>query len=453
MHNASILVVDDDNDILLAVRLLLKRHYSNVVTLSDPKAIPEQLKIQQFDIYLLDMNFTIGVNTGDEGIYWLKHILQFHNDAAIILMTAYGDIETSVKAIKQGAADFVLKPWQNEKLLATLNSALLLSASRKHVRHLEQQNSELLNKTKASAPTAASASMHQLLRLTERAAKTNANVLILGENGSGKDVIAQYLYRNSMRANQIMLTVDLGAVSENLFESELFGHVKGAFTDARSDRPGCFQAASGGTLFLDEIGNLPLHLQAKLLRVIESGEISPVGSDQVIKVDVRLITATNMPLEALTDESRFRRDLYYRINTIQLDVPPLRERREDIPLLTHHFIEGYSRKYNLAKKSIRPDTVNALLKYEWPGNVRELAHAVERALILSDNENIEEDDFFLHQSSSLRGPELTIYNLDELEKETITQALAKHNGNVSHSANALGITRASLYRRMKKFKL
>ncbi|WP_448248372.1 sigma-54-dependent transcriptional regulator [Thalassotalea agariperforans] len=457
---ANILVIDDDPDILLAAEIFLKRHYQKVLTLTDPNDIASTMQTTPFDIFLLDMNFAIGLNTGDEGLYWLNQILAIEPNAVIVMMTAYGDVELSVKAIKQGAADFVLKPWKNEKLLATLNSALLLSESRKQLSHSRKQIKQLSisqqalqNQQKMPTAIGESRAWQQLLNMAHKAAKTNANVLILGENGAGKEVIAHEIFQRSERANNIMLSVDLGAVPENLFESELFGHVKGAFTDANSDRAGRFQAAAGGTLFLDEIGNLPLHLQAKLLRVIEQKEVTPLGSDKAIKVDVRLICATNMPLQTLVDEGLFRADLYYRINTVQLQIPPLRERQSDIPLLLQHFIERYVRKYQLSHKTIDNAALKALKKYRWPGNVRELAHTVERALILTDNDILTEQDFQLATQAHTTKDTFADCNLERIEKQAINHAIQKHNGNISHAATELGITRTSLYRRIKKHEL
>ncbi|XPF93146.1 sigma-54-dependent transcriptional regulator [Colwellia sp. RE-S-Sl-9] len=455
-NQANILVIDDDPDILLAAEIFLKRHYQKIVTLTDPNQIEKNMNETPFDIFLLDMNFAIGLNTGDEGLHWLNKILTIEPNAVVILMTAYGDVELAVKAIKQGAADFVLKPWKNTKLLATLNSALLLSESKKQIKQLNISQQALQREQQQKNPDVIgqSPAWQQLLTIAKKAARTDANVLVLGENGAGKEVIAHEIYRHSNRADHLMLSVDLGAVPENLFESELFGHVKGAFTDANSDRAGRFQAAAGGTLFLDEIGNLPLHLQAKLLRVIEQKEITPLGSNKVIKVDVRLICATNMPLQQLVDEGLFRADLFYRINTVQLQIPPLRERQEDIPLLLQHFISRYTRKYQLDKKSLDAKALKNLKRYRWPGNVRELAHAVERALILSENSELTEQDFLLTaHNKTLNKDSFSDCNLERIEKSAVNHAIEKHGGNISHAADELGITRTSLYRRIKKYNL
>ncbi|MBU2871597.1 sigma-54 dependent transcriptional regulator [Colwellia sp. E2M01] len=452
-RQANILIIDDDSDILLAAKLFLKRHYQKVVTLDNPSAIPAIMKKCEFDLFLLDMNFALGLNTGREGLHWLQKIISINPDAVVVLMTAYGDVELSVKAIKLGAIDFVLKPWKNEKLLATLNSALLLSKSRKQVKRLNERQKELMFTNENTQVVGQSNALMRVLEISAKAAKTDANILILGENGAGKEVIAHEIYRQSSRASEVMLNVDLGAVPENLFESELFGHVKGAFTDANSDRPGRFQAASGGTLFLDEIGNLPLHLQAKLLRVIENKEVTPVGSDKLIKVDVRLICATNMPLQKLVDEGKFRADLYYRINTLQIELAPLRERASDIPLLLNHFIAINAQKYQFPEKKITSSALKVLCQYHWPGNVRELANAVERALILGDHDELVESDFLLNNTNTTNLETFNDCNLERIEKSVISHCVEKHLGNISHAAAELGITRTSLYRRIKKHQL
>lgn len=447
-QEATIAIIDDDKDILLAAELLLKRSFTRVLSFGQPSLMAEAMKQESIDVFLLDMNFALGVNTGEEGLQWLEYILKTQKDAVVILMTAYGDVETSVKAIKRGAADFVLKPWQNEKLLATLNSALLLRESRQQVKALK--HSTLMHEDIiASAPE-----MEGFMRLARRAASTDVNVLILGENGAGKEVIAREIHRLSPRIDEQLVCVDLGAVAESLFESELFGHKKGAFTDAQSDRAGRFQAAHGGTLFLDEIGNLPLHLQAKLLRVLEAREVTPVGSDKSVAVDVRLICATNQPLPQLVEGGFFRADLYYRINTVQLELPPLRERIADIPLLLNFFIKKSAMRYRLEEKPLSESALKKLCLYRWPGNVRELAHAVERALILSEHEMLQESDFLFPESIREQDGDLfEDCNLERVEKLAVDKAIKKHLGNISHAANELGITRASLYRRIKKYEL
>ena len=469
---ACIAIIDDDRDILTAAELLLKRHFERVLCFSDPCSMADAMASKKIDIFLLDMNFALGVNDGAEGLKWLQYILKKNEQAAVVLMTAYGNIETSVNAIKLGAADFVLKPWQNDKLLATLNAAISLHQRRQSKEHQPfcGSLSERFSGDSSNFPhdsrhiIAKDPSMLKLLRLTQKAAKSDVNVLILGENGTGKEVIANELHRLSLRSQKPLVSVDLGAIPETLFESELFGHKKGAFTNAHASRVGRFQAAEGGTLFLDEIGNLSLPLQAKLLRVLEQREVTPLGSDNPIPVNVRLVCATNSSLQKLVDEGLFRPDLFYRINTIQLSLPTLRERVLDVPLLLEFFIARHSKQHNLPPKKIDKTALKRLCAYEWPGNVRELSHSVERALILSDSGVLTESDFLIADSPS-RFNVVTIQkdsnsheifydcNLERIEKITIEHALAKYEGNVSHAAQELGITRTSLYRRIKKYEL
>lgn len=456
LRNARVLVVDDDADILTAARLLLKRHVQSVVVADNPEKIPGLLTESGTDIVLLDMNFAIGSNTGREGLEWLERVQQLDPGVVVILMTAYGDAETAVAAMKQGAADFVLKPWQNEKLLATLGAAARLHKSRNEVQRLKSRQREL---TTQDSPRliAASQGMKEVLALVAKTASTDANILIQGENGTGKELIARAIHEASARADEVMLSIDLGSLAESTFESELFGHVKGAFTDARSDRDGRFRAAAGGTLFLDEIGNLPLHLQAKLLRVLEQREVTPVGSDQSVPIDVRLVSATNVDLESLVAKGEFRPDLLYRINTVKLTLPPLRERIDDIQPLAEHFLEMNIRKYRLAEKQLPRATLRQLESYAWPGNVRELAHALERAVIISDSTQLLPEDLMLSGAARDAGDSsqlnLDSYNLEEVERQVVEAALKRFSGNVSHTAKALGITRTSLYRRMEKYQL
>lgn len=455
LKNARVLVVDDDADVLTAARLLLKRHVKAVTVVDNPEQIPARLADGDTDIVLLDMNFAIGSNTGREGLEWLERVQQLDSGVIVILMTAYGDAETAVAAMKKGAADFVLKPWQNEKLLATLNAAARLHKSRNEVRRLKSRQREL---TAQDSPQliATSAGMKSVLALVNKTASTDANILIQGENGTGKELIARAIHDASDRADEVMLSIDLGSLAESTFESELFGHVKGAFTDARSDRDGRFRAAAGGTLFLDEIGNLPLHLQAKLLRVLEQREVTPVGSDQAVPIDVRLVSATNVDLESLVADGNFRPDLLYRINTVKLELPPLRERVDDIRPLAEHFLEQNIRKYRLNEKRLPAATLQQLEAYGWPGNVRELAHAMERAVIISDSAELLPEDLMLSGkagASESGGLGLTSFNLEEVERQVVEAALKHHGGNVSHTAKALGITRTSLYRRMEKYAL
>ena len=442
--HATILAVDDDPDVLTAARLLLRQHFDHVLTSEDPTEIESLMKSHPIDVFLIDMNFAIGRNTGAEGLHWLQTILSLDPDAVVVLMTAFGDLNIAVQAMREGAADFVLKPWQNDKLVATLSVAAKLRQTRTKVNALSvlPPGEEMI---------AGSASMQSVMKVVSRVAPTDANVLIRGENGTGKELIARAIHRQSARADQVLVTVDLGAIAESLFESELFGHRKGAFTDATSDRAGRFQAADGGTLFLDEIGNLPPALQTKLLRVLESREVLPLGSDQPAPIDVRLIAATNQPLEALVADGRFREDLLYRVNTIEINLPPLRERLDDIPALARHFVQLYARKYQLPQKPVSPEAMKALGAHHWPGNVRELSHAVERALILSDGDELTAADFQLAAAGTETRTDSL--NLEASERRMVAQALEQAGGNISHAAAALGITRAALYRRIEKFDL
>jgi len=440
---ATILVVDDDADVLTAARLLLRQYFERVLTTEDPDGVEAIMADNRIDVFLVDMNFAIGRNTGAEGLRLLERILKLDPDAVVVLMTAFGDLNVAVRAMREGAADFVLKPWQNDKLVATLTVAARLRQTRARVDALSVA-------PPADDIIAGSARMREVMHTVARVAPTDANVLILGENGTGKELVARALHRQSRRAGKAFVAVDLGAVPENLFESELFGHRRGAYTDAVSDRAGRFQAADGGTLFLDEIGNLPAPLQAKLLRVLESREVLPLGSDQPVSVNVRLISASNQPVRQWVAEGRFREDLFYRINTIEIELPPLRERLEDLPSLVAHFVGLYSRKYNLPEKPVGRDAFSALRKHRWPGNVRELSHAVERALILSDGDELDTGDFRLLKSAVQTGASL---NLEDNERRMVARALEEAGGNISHAAAALGITRAALYRRIEKFGL
>jgi DNA-binding NtrC family response regulator len=441
---ASILVVDDDADVLTAARLLLRKAYSRVLTTENPDDIRSLMAAEQIDVFLLDMNFAIGRNTGAEGLQWLQYILSEDPDAVVVLMTAFGDLNTAVQAMREGAADFVLKPWQNDKLVATLRVASQLRQTRATVTALSQP-------PPPSDMIAGSAAMQDVLKIVARVAPTDASVLIRGENGTGKELIAQAIHRQSARSEKVLIAVDLGAVPESLFESELFGHRQGAFTDANEDRAGRFQAASGGSLFLDEIGNLPSPLQTKLLRALDSHEITPLGSDQAISVDVRLITATNRPLEQMVEAGEFREDLLYRINTIEVKLPPLRDRLDDLPALVEYFAGVAARKFRLPQKSFTNDAMAALNDHHWPGNVRELSHTVERAVLLSDSDNLTAVDFVFTKPAA--GSKAQSLNLGQNERDLVETALRNAGGNISHAASALGITRAALYRRIEKFEL
>jgi len=451
-----VLIVDDNEDILFSLKLLLKEHVELVHTENNPQKIPTLMKNETFDIILLDMNFTEDVITGQEGYHWLEKILEIDPLAVVIFITAYADVERAVKAIKTGATDFVQKPWQNEKFLATILSAIRLRKSK-----LEADNLRIKQKVlsaKLDQPfhdfIGNSPEMQNVFTTIEKVAKTDANVLILGENGTGKELVARALHRNSNREDEVFLGIDMGAISETLFESELFGHVRGAFTDAKKDRPGRFEVASDGTLFLDEIGNLSLPLQAKLLSVIEKKEVVRVGSNKSRSVNVRLICATNLPLYQLATENKFRQDLLYRINTVEIHLPPLRERIQDIQPLAKHFLKIFTKKYNKKVKKISSAALKKLEKCKWFGNIRELQHTIERTIIMCDSDILQASDFIL-TSTDEKGDELTLdsYNLDDIENNVIQKALRKNKGNISQAAKELGLTRTSLYRRLEKYGL
>ncbi len=450
-NEGKILVVDDDEGILLSARVVLRKHFHRIEILTSPERIPETLKRESFDVILLDMNFTVGATSGKEGLMWLKKIRELVPDAHVIMITAYGDIELAVKAMKEGAMDFVVKPWDNNRLLATVMAAYKLSVSRKEIAKLKSHQKVLTEDIDHpyTEIIGSSQAMQEVLVAVDKVSSTDANVLILGENGTGKELIARLIHRKSLRSESIFIGIDLGAIHETLFESELFGHIKGAFTDAKEERAGRFELASGGTLFLDEIGNLSLPLQSKLLAAIQNREVTRVGSNRVIKTDVRIISATNMPLHEMVDRGEFRQDLLYRINTVEIRVPPLRERFKDIPEMVHHFMKMYSKKYNKPIPAVSKSSMKKLSGYHWPGNVRELQHLVERAMIMTDERVINLDDFIADVNK--RQPAREILNLEEIEKKTISNALKKHGGNVSKAAKELGLGRTTIYRKMEKY--
>jgi DNA-binding NtrC family response regulator len=451
-----VLIVDDDEDVLRAARLLLKHHLSVVDTEKDPRKIPSLLAQENYDVVLLDMNFTRDVSSGQEGFHWLDRILDVDPLGVVILITAYGDVEMAVQAIKAGATDFVQKPWQNEKLLATVLAGIRLRRSRVGMAKFESRERQLAADIDQKFHTfiGESPAMQEVFAAIRKVAGTDANVLILGENGTGKELVAREIHRQSARSGEAFIAVDMGAIAESLFESELFGHTKGAFTDAKEDRAGRFEMASGGTLFLDEIANLRPGLQAKLLASLQNRKVTRVGSNSPIPIDIRLICATNMPIYEMVAENRFREDLLYRINTVEIKLPPLRERLEDIPLLVEHFLGMYCKKYGKEKKTIRASTLRRLEKHNWPGNVRELRHALERAVIMTDSDTLQPEDFFLRESKAGRdGLTVDTYNLGDVEEKVIRMVLARHGGNVSQAARELGLTRTSLYRRMQKYGL
>lgn len=448
-----ILIIDDDEDVLIAAKLLLKKHAKEVIIEKNPKKIPFLMNNGTYDVILLDMNFSKDITSGKEGFYWLEQILEADPSAVVILITAFGDVEMAVKALKEGATDFVLKPWQNEKLIATLSAAIKLKQSYKEVDKLKKANKQLeadINKPFKDI-IGDSQAMQNVFSIIDKVAGTDANVLILGENGTGKELVARAIHQRSLRKDNVFVGVDMGAITETLFESELFGHKKGAFTDAKDDRAGRFEVAHGGSLFLDEIGNLSMPLQSKLLTAIQRREVTRIGSNKSVPIDIRLICATNMPVYEMVAENTFRQDLLYRINTVEIHLPPLRDRQDDINLLTDHFVKVYCEKYRKPPKKVAASTYKKLQKYSWPGNIRELQHAIERAIIMSEGNNLTPDDFFfLVQKIDSGTDAVDNFNLDEVEKNVITKAINKHSGNISKAAKELGLTRASLYRRLEK---
>jgi DNA-binding NtrC family response regulator len=454
-----ILIIDDDRFILETARMYLKQEFGQVDTTETPEKVASMLESYTYDVILLDMNFRKGEMDGKEGIRWLDFILDIDPWASVIMITAYGDVNLAVEAIKTGATDFVVKPWKNEKLLASILSAMSLRRTRLQLNKLKDTQEKLISEQDRPFENfiGKSPAMARVFELIQKVADTDANILILGENGTGKELVARALHRLSSRRKEVFLRVDLGAVPETLFESELFGHVKGAFTDAKSDKTGCFELASGGTLFLDEIGNLSMPLQAKLLSVLQMREVRKVGSNKSTALDVRLICATNMPIYEMTtfdgqSKSVFRQDLLYRINTVEIKLPPLRQRIDDIPLLAEHFLHLYSRKYNKAVLRIDPSVIKKLQTYKWPGNVRELQHATEKAVILSEEKVIRDVRMFLHKQTNSDDEKLP-KTLEEMESVMIENAMQSHLGNMTKVARELGITRATLYRKMEKYGL
>ncbi|HRW63292.1 MAG TPA: sigma-54 dependent transcriptional regulator [Bacteroidales bacterium] len=451
-----ILAIDDNEDILFALKLLLKNHVELIHTETQPEKITELLHQENFDVILLDMNFTKDAISGQEGFSWLEKILEIDPNAVVVFITAYGDAEKAVKAIKAGATDFILKPWQNEKLIATISSCIKLRRSKNEATDLRKKQQEIsaIQDQPFHEFIGNSPEMQQVFATIKKVAKTDANVLILGENGTGKELVARALHRNSIRKDEVFISVDLGSITETLFESELFGYNKGAFTDAKTDKQGRFEVASGGTLFLDEIGNLSMPMQAKLLTVLERREITRVGSNKPIPIDIRLICATNNDIHEMVDNESFRQDLLYRVNTVEIHLPPLRERTADIPLLANHFLGIYAKKYRKNIRSISSDAMKKLNQYQWPGNIRELQHSMERAVIMSDSDIIQPDDFLLStRSEKLAEIEINSYNLEEIERNIIIKVLKQNQGNVSQAAHVLGLTRTSLYRRIEKYGL
>jgi len=448
LKNASILVVDDDTDVLTAVRLLLKTEAKEVLTEKNPENLRAILAKQPYDLIMLDMNFTSSINTGNEGLFWLKKIKEFKSEAAVIMITAYGDIDLAIRCLKDGAADFVVKPWHNERLLTTIKEALNKKTNGKSNSVASAQESIINKELLGESPV-----MQDIFYKIQKIAPTDANILILGENGTGKDLIARAIHEQSLRAKKPYVKVDVGALTDSLFESELFGHKKGAFTDAREDREGRFEAANGGTLFLDEIGNISLQQQAKLLSVLQNRTVMRLGDNKQLPIDIRLVCATNVPLQELANESRFRKDLIYRINTVEIVVPPLRKRGNDIILLANHFSRFYCNKYLKPCVQLDDSAKDKLMHYNYPGNVRELQYSIERAIIMADDEVLTARDIIFSpiESGKAIEDEPVELNLSSVEKNTILKVIEKHNGNISKAAKELGLTRTALYRRLSKY--
>ncbi len=449
-----ILIVDDNEDVLFALNLLLEPYTEKIKVATTPDRIEYFMTTFHPDLILLDMNFSRDAISGQEGFESLKQILQIDPQAIVIFMTAYTDTDKAVRAIKAGATDFIPKPWEKDKLLATLTSGMLLRQSQQEVSILKEQVEVLSGQnTSENDIIGESSVMQEVFTTINKLSNTDANILILGENGTGKDVIARLIYRCSPRYGKPFVTIDLGSIPEQLFESELFGFEKGAFTDAKKSKAGRMEVATNGTLFLDEIGNLSLPMQSKLLTAIEKRQISRLGSTQTVPIDVRLICATNADIRQMVEDGNFRQDLLYRINTIEIHIPPLRERGNDIILLADHFLDRYTRKYKKEIHGLTREAKNKLLKYAWPGNVRELQHTIERAVILGDGSMLKPENFLFHTTSKQKKEEEVILNLEQLERQAIEKALRISNGNISRAAEYLGITRFALYRKLEKLGL
>ncbi|MFD2872488.1 sigma-54-dependent transcriptional regulator [Mucilaginibacter ximonensis] len=450
LKKATVLIVDDDLDVLTAVKLLLKTEAQDVITEKNPENLHSLLQRNQVDIILLDMNFNSAINTGNEGLYWLRKVREWKPDACVIMITAYGDIDLAVRSLKEGASDFMVKPWHNDKLIEIIKDLL------------DKKDADKSAKASSPKGSASSTTLHGESQLMQdvflkvnKIAPTDANILILGENGTGKDLIAKAIHERSLRANKPFIKVDVGSLTETLFESELFGHKKGAFTDAREDRSGRFEDANGGTLFLDEIGNISLRQQAKLLTVLQNRQVTRLGSNKPVDIDIRLICATNLPLQELANDDRFRKDLIYRINTVEVTMPPLRKRGGDIELLAKHFAGIYATKYLKPAISFDGSALQKLNSYHYPGNVRELQYTMERAIIMADNNVLSANDLIFSsiENSSAAPEPVDDMPLSMLEKTTILRVIEKHNGNITRAAKELGLTRTALYRRLSKYEI
>jgi DNA-binding NtrC family response regulator len=451
LKNASVLVVDDDIDVLTAVKMLLKTEVKDVTTEKNPENIRSLFAEKKFDLMLLDMNFNSSINTGNEGIFWLKKVKEINKDMAVIMITAYGDIDLAVRSLKEGATDFIVKPWHNERLVSTITEILRKKSGGPSVAaHKATADSVIGTQLLGNSEV-----MEEIFYKIEKIGPTDANVLILGENGTGKELVAQAIHQKSVRARNTFVKVDVGALTDSLFESELFGHKKGAFTDAKEDRMGRFEAANGGTLFLDEIGNITLQQQAKLLTVLQNRKITRLGSNELVPIDIRLVCATNLPLSELANEGRFRKDLVYRINTVEITLPPLRKRKEDIIMLANHYAKIYANKYIKPVPEFDAACREKLLQYHFPGNVRELQYCIERAVIMTEGEELKASDIIFSPLETVRttSDEEGDLKLSNLEKNTILKVIEKHNGNISRAAKELGITRTALYRRLSKYEI
>lgn len=455
---ASILIIDDDEDILLSAKLVLKKHYTNVITRNNPKEINQILSKEQIDVIVLDMNYRIGFNDGKEGLYWLKHILKINPKMVVILMTAYGEVELAVNAIKLGAFDFILKPWTNEKLLATVHAGHTLSQSNHKISILKHTNDTLLKSSDQQfGPIIGNSNaMQDVMNIINKVSVTDANIIVLGENGTGKQHLAREIHKKSSQRNGPFIHVDLGSLSESLFESELFGHKKGAFTDALEDKPGRFEMAEDGTLFLDEIGNLPLNLQSKLLTVLQDKKTSRLGEGIERPFNARLLFATNVPIHEWVAQGKFRQDLLFRINTVEITIPPLRTRPNDITDFINHYLNIYSEKYQKSHLKITKEALKVLQDHKWPGNVREIQHTIERGVIMADTNEILPTDFnltIIPKAKETLSKEFDNLNLQDIEKLLVQKAMDKYDGNISKASKELGLTRAALYRRLEKFNL
>ena len=449
----SLLIVDDDQDVLDSLKILLAYEFEIVKTINNPNLIAETMRGEEFDLVLLDMNFSAGINTGNEGLFWLKRILKIDPQISVVFLTAYGDVELSVKAIKEGGFDFIMKPWKNEKLISTLKAALELRFSKHKLNILEKKHSRIIenNNRSVNPLICVSQVMQPIIKTIKKVAGTEANILICGENGTGKELIAREIHNKSKRKGEAFTSVDVGSISETLFESEFFGHLKGSFTDAKTERTGWLESANGGTLFLDEIGNIPMSIQAKLLKVLHDRQVFPVGSVKPVDIDVRLICATNKPIEKMVHDDLFREDLLYRINTIKIDIPPLRDRKDEIIAIAEYFLKQFSTKYEKPFLRISTKISDRLLNHSWPGNVRELKHSIEKAVILSENNILNPADLIQKSSSEKLSQTTNKRNLEEIEKDAIVKVLQLNHGHLAKTSKELGISRPTLNKKIKKY--